>query len=363
MKRNGKVDFLRFVFSIIVMLFHIRGKYHIKILYDGFITLTFFNRGNLGVEFFFVLSGFLMARSVFHANQQNRELSVARSTTQFIKRKFIPLMPMNIAATGILFIISCVLGNLSFIPALEKLLRAIPGLFFIQISGVASTTLNPYTWFLSAMLFSYLILYPLIYKNYSVFVRIIAPLVSLLLLGYLSHTYGSLGGAAVWTPICRKALLRAIGEIALGAVCFEIYRLLSQRTFSKLAKMSVTIIEIACFAFAILLCTIKRPVDLDIYVLGFMCVGLICAFTQEAYGSRFFQHRFFGYLGKLSLSLFLVHRIAVRVVPHFVVSLPLRYQVLLTILAALILAIIFTALNERFFRYRKLRKAQQPCRN
>ena len=41
MKRNGKVDFLRFVFSIIVMLFHIRGKYHIKILYDGFITLTF----------------------------------------------------------------------------------------------------------------------------------------------------------------------------------------------------------------------------------------------------------------------------------------------------------------------------------
>ena len=136
MKRNGKVDFLRFVFSIVVMLFHIRGKYHIKILYDGFITLTFFNRGNLGVEFFFVLSGFLMARSVFHANQQNRELSVARSTTQFIKRKFIPLMPMNIAATGILFIISCVLGNLSFIPALEKLLRAIPGLFFIQISGM-----------------------------------------------------------------------------------------------------------------------------------------------------------------------------------------------------------------------------------
>ena len=67
MKRNGKIELLRFIASVYVLMFHI-DKYVLKLppfKFSNEISLAFFPHGSVGVEFFFLVSGYLMARTAF----------------------------------------------------------------------------------------------------------------------------------------------------------------------------------------------------------------------------------------------------------------------------------------------------------
>ena len=58
--RNGKIEFLRFLFCIIVLLYHI-AESTIGLKYEILDNITFFGKGYFCVEFFFIVSGYLMA--------------------------------------------------------------------------------------------------------------------------------------------------------------------------------------------------------------------------------------------------------------------------------------------------------------
>ena len=61
--RNGKIEFFRFFFSIAVLLFHLEKYILGESKCGGDIGLSLFVHGAMGVEFFFLVSGFLMAKS------------------------------------------------------------------------------------------------------------------------------------------------------------------------------------------------------------------------------------------------------------------------------------------------------------
>ena len=54
--RNGKVDLFKFIFSIVVIIYHFGNA----VKFDN----ELFNKGYIGVEFFFIVSGFLFAKSI-----------------------------------------------------------------------------------------------------------------------------------------------------------------------------------------------------------------------------------------------------------------------------------------------------------
>lgn len=57
-KKNGTIEFLRFVFCISVLMYHV-GKYTLgSISLNGNIHLAFFPHGSIGVEFFFLVKDF-----------------------------------------------------------------------------------------------------------------------------------------------------------------------------------------------------------------------------------------------------------------------------------------------------------------
>ena len=65
-KRNGKIDLLRFLFAVIIVLHHTRylfGDEH-----------CFFHGGSLAVEFFFIVSGYLMTA---HAARETASLAAS----------------------------------------------------------------------------------------------------------------------------------------------------------------------------------------------------------------------------------------------------------------------------------------------
>lgn len=54
-KRNGEIDFLKFVFAIII------AGYHASIFYNSE-SYTLWPTGYIGVEFYFIVAGFLLAK-------------------------------------------------------------------------------------------------------------------------------------------------------------------------------------------------------------------------------------------------------------------------------------------------------------
>lgn len=73
-QRNGKIELLRFIFCMAVLLFHCE-KYVLgePSLEKGY-HLSLFCHGSMGVEFFFLVSGFLMAKSISKKIRMQTEL-------------------------------------------------------------------------------------------------------------------------------------------------------------------------------------------------------------------------------------------------------------------------------------------------
>ena len=76
--RNGEIDVLRFVFSIIIVLHHFDQTFPIGMMKDGYIA----------VEFFFMVTGFLMVHSLHKLEPQPKGASeIADATWRFVFRK------------------------------------------------------------------------------------------------------------------------------------------------------------------------------------------------------------------------------------------------------------------------------------
>ena len=89
--RNGKIDLLKFLFSIMVIVFHFN-----KHLYN----YDFCQRGYIAVEFFFVTSGFLFAKSL--AKIPYRQETLFQDSVGFMKKKFFSFFPYHL-----FFFIAC----------------------------------------------------------------------------------------------------------------------------------------------------------------------------------------------------------------------------------------------------------------
>ena len=68
-KRNGEIDAFRFVFAIVIFLFHF------GVFLQNSALKNVFKFGNIGVEFFFLVSGYLLAARAcrFAASERARE--------------------------------------------------------------------------------------------------------------------------------------------------------------------------------------------------------------------------------------------------------------------------------------------------
>ena len=77
-KRNGEIDLFRFIFSVMIIIFHFGNTYNYRIFQNGYIA----------VEFFFVVSGYLMARHVWLKSADIRDLgAIADETWRYLRKK------------------------------------------------------------------------------------------------------------------------------------------------------------------------------------------------------------------------------------------------------------------------------------
>lgn len=169
--RNGVLDCLKFLFSIVVVLYHAR-----KVSLNS--GVQFVRSGYLGVEFFFVVSGVMLAASVERiraAGQIRSPGDVLKSTYAYMKHRIAALMPNYYVALLIAFVVY--LFGQSFNVQLGSLLvQMIPEILLITETGIEGCVVNQACWYLSAMLLVILVMYPLMISLRDKHYRIVAVL-------------------------------------------------------------------------------------------------------------------------------------------------------------------------------------------
>ncbi len=287
--RNGKIDLLKFIFSIIVVIYHFNvGNYH----------YTLFIKGYVAVEFFFVTSGFLFARSLSKITY-NKETHM-RDSFGFMKKKFISLFPYHF-----FFFLACYISLIVKVPtisnAITQLVKSVPDLFMMQMSGISNMDMLRYEWYISAMLIFMFIITPIAIKYRKAFFYYICPLIFVLLTGYLYQQKHDINFVRQWNGLCYQGLLRAAAEISLGCICYAIYE---RKLFDKLPKAVLLIIEFGIYTF-IILYSCKYFTKVNDYAILFMTAPAITISFSERSSVGFLNNRFIYFLGKLSLPIYL----------------------------------------------------------
>lgn len=77
--RDGKIDLLKFLFAVTVAIYHFNCSADYK--------REIFNSSYIAVEFFFIVSGYFMARSLGRFDGRT-DIDTVKETLLFVKRKY-----------------------------------------------------------------------------------------------------------------------------------------------------------------------------------------------------------------------------------------------------------------------------------
>jgi len=356
-RKNGKIEFLRFFFCIAVLLFHAQKYIVGSVSFKDGIHLSMFPHGAMGVEFFFLLSGFLMAKSVYKIKSatalngyEYNEKTLSQNSLTFLKRKYLSVFPQHCVAFVFAFIALALKDNFTLKQGILKLVDSIPNFFLVQMTGVNFSNPNHLEWYISCMLIAMAIIYPLCSKFYYSFTRYVAPFLALMTLGYMIYTTKSLTGVSVWMGLSYKSMFRAIAEVALGTTAFEFSRYLSSKQYNSSRRLLFTAFEIFCFVATAVYLVTTMPLKYEIYmvVLLFMLVSI--AFSGVSYGNGIFDNKFVYFLGSLSLPIYLGQLTAIYTIQAYMTKYSIKIQlvsvVAMTFLVAFIIMFVGNQLSK-----------------
>ncbi|MBQ7148117.1 MAG: acyltransferase [Pseudobutyrivibrio sp.] len=313
-KKNGRVEFLRFIFALAILFFHIHKRFADGGMIElGNTGLNFFARGYIGVEFFFLVSGYLLAASAYAKREQSVEL-IGTETALMMKKKFWNIFPYHLFAIILTIIVNAYFLEKTALDRYHYVIDSWASIFFLQVFGFDSTWVNKLTWYLDVWLMVTFIFYPLLRKHYDIFVKIICPLLALFILGYMAHEYDGIAGVDGWTGMFYKCFLRGLSEMALGCSTYSLTRQYNRYSFSKAGKIILAVLEAVCYLIVFKYACTEMDVKYSFPVIFVMWVAVILSFSDINPCHEVFDKPIFSWLGKVSLLIYLNQFYAIRLV-------------------------------------------------
>ena len=296
-KRNQTIDFFRFAFAVIIMFHHSR-----YLLGD---ENCMFLGGSLGVEFYFLVSGYLLMASVMKQKHQGGPVSISKETFAFLKHKLKFLYPEVAVAWGIAFGFTCVACQYGIKDVAKRFLNCCLEPFLLFSFGLIDKSVNGVTWYLSSMLLAMAILYPLLRKYPTAMKYLIMPLSALFLLGWMCLADGHPRNPTKWIGWTYKGNLRAMAELELGALSFFAAQRIRRIPFNRVAKLLLTVVEVGCYIINVLYMFYETPSRRDIFFIALLCLGICLSFSGQTLLSGMPESRAVFWLGKFSFPLYL----------------------------------------------------------
>lgn len=319
------VEFWRFLFTVLVCIYHSE-------IYFGNPKLL--PSGESAVEFFYLLSGFLLMLSV---TRDLRERHIERVSPkearlkawEYVRKKAVAIYPALLVVLILTYFVYPFtvqngfggsfgsgfgggfvrVGKPAFWSQLKKFMNSeweflfLVGTPFGYNDGAAPIVPM---WFLTGLLIVGYVYTYLAYRHYELF-RFLAPL-----LGILGITYFTLNSTLILDFYVKMGLftagmVRAVSSMALGATVFFIYDRLKDRKFSAMGIALLSLLEVyAIYRFFSL--TLWQPVSLDNYRRTvYIMVILLLAFLNVTYLSRLLNRRIWHHAGKITITMYLAH--------------------------------------------------------
>lgn len=343
-KRVGEMEFLRFIFSVIIVLHHSRN-------FVGNETSLFLN-GAFAVEFFFVLSGFLLMKSI--SKLQTDSQNLGNETAQFIKKKYLSLCPDMILSWSIGAVATAVVGNYT-IGAVGTMVRdGIWEMGLLTMTGIRMSTINNAVWYLSSMLLCMAVLYPFLRKYKNTAKLVVVPILTLLIFGYFAVQTKSIRLPFGWAGFTYRGNLRAFADLGVGIILYQITEAFKAKRLTAFSKVLLTIVKYAgVVSLVAYMYVVRKPTiqdDLFHILVIMLVIGLV--FSNQTYGAYLFDNRLVGFLGKFSLPLYLSHYYWSRLLKALSASVGATQAMLLYLLLSVVTAAVVMALSALIKKYK-----------
>ena len=297
-KRVGEIELFRFLLTIVIIILH--SQYLMG-------TEIPFISGSLAVEFFFIVSGYLMMASITRLQDKTIN-NLANETVGFIWKKIYPIYPQILVSFIIGFVFKSIARSYSIVDSVKMFMGSFFEITLLQRTGIGEISVNSAIWYIHSMLLCMLILYPLIRKFPQMMQKVVMPVGALLLLGWLYQTYGSLSTPSAWTGFTFKGNLRGLAELCIGASCYQVVDYLKSFNFNKFIRTALTVIKWCCWI--VLFIYMYIPLEDhrgDFFILFVTLIAVVVAFSGQGIDSGIYQNKFVFWLGKASFPLYVAH--------------------------------------------------------
>ena len=290
-KRNGTIEIYRFILSILIALFH----------------AEVFKNGYLVVDFFFIVSGYFLYRSVEKSSGELTE-----DTLLYCKSKIVRLMPSVVLAWAACFLY--VNRTVSIVEFIKNFLLGLWNLLLVDMTGLGiSSVYNRPTWYLSAMMICSVFLFPILKKFGKLFVLIYSPIIVLFLLGSISFSDGCLERIFNKTYFFYHGMLRGCAGLLCGCISYYIAKKISGLNFSFRSRIIISFSEIILFIFILFLIYYwgNSEIDFVVFALFFVLVSIV--FSEKSLCGVIFNNSLCYWLGSISYSLYLIHTLCLNI--------------------------------------------------
>lgn len=295
MKENQRIyslDALKFIGAIIVVFIHYQQLMDLKLeqgvnFYGGRFYWGFI------VELFFMISGFFTIMSY-----KKKEYGFAK----YIKHKIIRIYPMGVISTTI-YIFFCYAYKYTFgewwLDRSAELWKSFASILLIHqgtvIADISRAPNNP-TWYLGVLMICYVVFYCSIWLGRKCHILPIYFQIAVIFIGIGIISY------KLNLPCLNRFAARGYCSFFMGVVIHEIVTKYS----AKILKIySVIILLITSLAF---IYDFENLVDNQLLIVIFIIYPpIIFLFLKSESVGKIFNHKFFGFLGKVSFEVYLWH--------------------------------------------------------
>jgi peptidoglycan/LPS O-acetylase OafA/YrhL len=304
-KRNNFIELMRFLFSILVVGYHVQKSMNEHTNQPRGIFIN----GALAVEFFFLLSGYFMAMSL-EKMAKIENVSIWKKWFNFMKGKIKGLIFPHLIANVLMVIILsvCYLDELG-----ERMLDGILGLFLLQIAplwtNLYEKALIVPEWYISAMLLNMLFMVPIFLGFKSLLKNRETPIVWILLgvLIIIMIIYGAITGFVFKQNFIY--FLRGWAELCVGMFSYYITQWMKTREYNN---WLTGLLELIAYAVPLIIGILSvnnmiQYISMGITVI-FIFFGLQITFSGKGIlVEKDILNKIYGILGEISLNIYLFH--------------------------------------------------------
>lgn len=317
------IEFLRFTSMLVICIWHS--------------PFNIFTSGFIFVDFFFMLSGYFLYRS----------LHKQTSPTEYIKKRILHFYDKYIIAYCLTLFIWVIQHRIDFLhKPIESILRIIPEIFLIQDIGCFSMGINNPLWYLSVLMLCSCCLFPFLSINNKN--KYFLPFIVIFAYPYLlSQTHGNIEVFG-FDGLFYLPMLRGLADMSLGCLIY-----IGIDKYANEISKYIKRIDIISFISILLISIILfSNVTYTKYIIIFFPIILIACFNTKSAINKIRYPNISIYLGSLSLYMYLIHTVANRCILSLLQYIQINRFIglILYIPIIIFISILFKTSYEKLFR-------------